>query len=430
MTKLLVRLLHFLRKTIRPLFPQAMVNYLYHLPKAWLVARLYGNPGKDLEIIGITGTDGKTTTTLLAYHLLKTAGKKVAVVSTVEARIGRKRVKTGFHVTAPSPWALQRLLRRIRSLKYRYVILEATSHGLDQFRLYPLRPSIAVLTNLTHEHLDYHRDLPHYLAAKLRLFKHARHAVVNKDLSVFQTINAKLPKVHFSTYSLENSSQLRPTGVKYLKDSTRFTLGNVEYELPLTGQYNLYNALAAISVALILDLSPADIKRGLRSFPGVKGRLEEIANDRGLHLYVDFAHTPHALHEVLTNLAGRKHHSKRLIAVFGAAGERDASKRPLMGKAAAELADHIILTSEDPRTEDPGQIAKEILAGVPRELRGKVELVLDRQEAITRAVKLANRGDYVIACGKGHEESMNMDGLIETPWSDQAAFAQALKETA
>lgn len=418
----------FLRATIRPFFPQVVVNYLYHLPKAWLVARLYGNPGQDLEIIGVTGTDGKTTTSLLTYHLLKTGKKKVAVISTVEARIGRKRIKTGFHVTAPSPLALQKLLRRIRSLKYRYVVLEATSHGLDQFRLYPLKPKIAVLTNVTHEHLDYHPSFAKYLDAKLKLFKHAKHAVVNKDLKIFPQINQQLKNVLFSTYSLTSESQLRPSKVKYLKNKTLFSLGGMDYEVPLTGEYNLYNTLAAISAALIVGVSPADIKRGLRTFPGVTGRLEEISNSQGLNLFVDFAHTPNALHAVLKNLAARKQKGQRLFVVFGAAGLRDQSKRPLMGRASA-LADRIILTSEDPRGEDPAKIAKQITSGIPSSDRRKVKYIPDRQQAITHAVKLAKRGDWVVTCGKGHEESMNLDGKTELPWSEHEAIRQALKET-
>lgn len=428
MLKLMHLLANLIRRTIRPLFPQWLVNYFYHLPKAFLASRLYGNPGRSLEIIGVTGTDGKTTTSLLIYHLLKSARKKVAVVSTVEARIGRKRLSTGFHVTAPSPWALQRLLRRIKSQKYRYVVLEATSHGLDQFRLYPLRPKIAVLTNVTHEHLDYHHDFDHYLSAKLKLFRHASHAVVNKDLPIFQQINTRLKNVLFSTYSLKADSQLKPDKVKYLKNKTKFTLGNLEYEVPLTGDYNLSNVLAAISVALILKISPSEIKRALKTFPGVKGRLEEISNSKGLNLYVDFAHTPNALDSVLGTLKDNKRKGSRLIVVFGAAAKRDISKRPKMGKIAAQHADKIILTAEDPRGEDPQAIAQEILSGMPSSAKGKVVVIPDRQEAITHAVKLAKRGDYVIACGKGHEESMNLDGKKETPWSEHKAFEKALKQ--
>jgi len=426
MKKILLRFLAFLRFHLRPVLPQSIVNYCYHLPKAWVVSRLFGNPGQDLEVIGVTGTDGKTTTCLLIYHLLKTAHKKVAVVTTVEARLGRKRISTGFHVTSPSPWALQRFLRSLRSRKYRYLVLEATSHGLDQFRLFPLHPSIAVLTNLTPEHLDYHHNMERYLTAKLRLFRHARHAVVNKDLPVFSAINNRLPQVLFSTYSLSTESQLQPQEIRYLKDHTLFTLGGIEYEVPLTGEYNLYNTLAAIAAVLILGLSPSDIRRGLKSFPGVKGRLEPVANSRGLHLFIDFAHTPKALESVLVNLQAKKRQGQSLIVVFGAAGERDRTKRPQMGLIAATHADHLIITSEDPRSEDPSEIAHAILSGVPAIARDRTEIILDRQAAITRAVELGKPGDWIVACGKGHEESMNYDGATETPWSETAAFTHAL----
>ncbi len=421
-------LLALLRR-LRPLFPQNIVNYGYHLPKAYLAARFYGNPGDDLEIIGVTGTDGKTTTSTLIYHILKVARKKVALVSTVDAKIGRKSIKTGFHVTSPNPFALQRLLRRMRSQKVRYVVLEVTSHGLDQFRIYPLRPKSAVLTNITHEHLDYHASFADYRDAKLKLFKHAEHAVMNKDVPIFADINARLPKVLFSTYSLYTDSQLKPDKVTYGAAQTIFTLGRTTYTVPLTGEYNLYNTLAAISTALLLGIHPQDIKRALATFRGVKGRFEEIENARGIHAYVDFAHTPNALHSVLANLAALKKKEEKLIVIFGAAGLRDPSKRPLMGAAAAELADEIILTTEDPRIEDAGDIAKQIIAGIPSKKRKHVSVELDRAKAIYQAInEKARRGDWVITCGKGHEESMNYDGLTETPWSEHEAMRAALEK--
>lgn len=423
MKKYLINLLRLLR----PLFPQVLVNYLYHLPKAYLASRIYGNPGEDLEIIGVTGTDGKTTTSTLIYHILKTAKKKVALVSTVDAKIGRKSIKTGFHVTSPNPFSLQALLRRMRSQKVRYVVLEVTSHGLDQFRIYPLKPKIAVLTNITHEHLDYHGTFEAYRDAKLKLFKHAQHAVINKDLPIFKDINDRLSNVMFSTYSIFANSQLKPSQIEYQNDKTIFTLGNATYTVSLTGEYNLYNVLSAISTALLLDISPTEIKRALLSFKGIKGRLDEIKNERGLHAYVDFAHTPNALHNVLSNLSVKKQKGEKLIVVFGAAGLRDASKRPLMGKAAAQFADKIVLTAEDPRFEDVEEIAKQIMTGIPAKKRKDVIVEVDRARAIDLAVnKLAKPGDWVVTCGKGHEESMNLDGYTETPWSDHEALETAL----
>lgn len=423
------KILYYIRKYLRPLFSQLLVNYLYHLPKAFLAARLYGNPGADLEIIGVTGTDGKTTTSTLIYHILKTAGKKVALISTVDAKVGRKNIKTGFHVTSPNPFALQALLRRMRSQKIRYVVLEVTSHGLDQFRIYPIKPKIAVLTNITHEHLDYHPSFEAYRDAKLKLFKHAGHAVINKDLPIFSDINARLPNVLFSTYSVYADSQMKPDQIDYQPEKTIFTLGHTTYTLPLTGEYNLYNALAAISASLLVGIEASAIKRALVSFKGVRGRLEEVKNKRGIHAYVDFAHTPNALRAVLTNLRSKLQDGEKLITVFGSAGLRDASKRPLMGRAAADLADKIVITSEDPRFEDPLSIAKEIISGIPGKKRKDVTVEPDRQLAIDYAVNvLAKSGDWVVTCGKGHEEAMNLDGFEEIPWSEHDALLSALNK--
>lgn len=421
------RLLTLIR-LIRPYFPQWLVNYLYHLPLAFLASRLYGNPADDLEIIGVTGTDGKTTTTSLVYHILKSARRKVAMISTVEARIGKKSLDTGFHVTTPDPFLLQRLLRRIRSQKIRYVVLEVTSHGLDQFRFFPIRPEIAVLTNITHEHLDYHQSYANYRRAKLRLFAHAKHAVINKDQPDFAEINAALPKVLFSTYSINTPSQLQAQDIIETPEGVSFRLGRYIYRLPLTGRYNVSNALAAISTALLLGIHPTDIKRSLATFPGVTGRLQPVPNSHGINAYVDFAHTPNALKNVLENLHQQKAKGSALIVVFGSAGLRDASKRPLMGAAAAAYADKIIITSEDPRDEDPAAIAAAILKGVPKGRRSRAQIILDRQAAINQAIMLAKAGDIVVACGKGHESSMNLDGWTETPWSDFEALKSALDQ--
>jgi UDP-N-acetylmuramoyl-L-alanyl-D-glutamate--2,6-diaminopimelate ligase len=231
----------------------------------------------------------------------------------------------------------------------------------------------------------------------------------------------------FSTYSLTAESQMRPDKIEYLSDKTVFTLGNMTYTLPLTGQYNLYNALAAISTALLLDVSPTDIKRALMSFRGIKGRLEAVENKRGIHAYVDFAHTPNALKEVLTNIKSHMKTGENLIVVFGAASERDVSKRPIMGLEASKLADKIVLTAEDSRFEDPTSIAKQILKGVPSNKRKNTTIEPDREKAIIYAVNvLAKKGDWIVVCGKGHEESMNLDGFEEIPWSDREALLNAL----
>ncbi len=416
------RFKHFLKH----LLPQSLINYAWHLPKAALATYFYGNPGKDLDLIMVTGTDGKTTTTTLIYHILKTARKKAALISTVEARIGRQSWPTGFHVTSPDPFKLQHFLRRMRSKKIRYVCLEATSHGIDQFRFFPLKPKIAVLTNVTHEHLDYHKTFNHYLKTKLKLLKSANYVVLNKDLDNFDLIKSELGSVPLATYSIDQESQLKVSHYKLLQDRVKFTLGNLEYELPLPGKYNLYNALAAISVALYLEISPATIRRALKTFKGVPGRMQFI-KAKGLNIVIDFAHTPNALKQALTTLNQAKSKTSRLIAVFGAAGLRDHSKRPLMGRIAAELADEVVLTAEDPRTENLASIFADLQKDIPDSLKSKIHLVDDRQEAITYAItQLAHKGDWIGIFGKGHEQTMCY-GTREYPWSDENAVRQALK---
>lgn len=411
---------------IKRLVPQKLINSFWHLPKAAIASYIYGNPGKDLNIIAVTGTDGKTTTITLIYHILKSTRKKTSLISTVEAKLGRKRIKTGLHVTSPDPFKLQALLRKMRSQKVKYVCLEVTSHGLDQYRLWPLKPKIAVLTNITHEHLDYHKTFDSYVNAKLKLFRSAEHAIINKDAEIYEVIKAKLDNKVFATYSIDQESQLQAEDVQLLKTKTKFHAGGVQYEVPLTGKYNLYNTLAAISTALMLKVAPTDIKRALKTFRGVKGRMD-IVNMKDRTVVIDFAHTPNALKEALTNLRNIKSEKGKLIAVFGSAGRRDTSKRPLMGSVASELADEIVLTAEDPRGEKVSSINKEIISGFSKKI--KHHDIPDRQEAITYAItKLSAPGDMVAIFGKGHEKSLNIDGRHEIVWSDHKIVEQVLED--
>ncbi len=415
-----------MQELLKKLLPQPLLNYAYHLPKAFFASKMYGNPGKELKIIAVTGTDGKTTTTTLIYHILKTAKKKVGLISTVEAKIGRKSIETGLHVTSPDPFKLQALLRKMKSNKIKYVCLEVTSHGIDQFRTFPLRPEIAVLTNITHEHLDYHQEFDRYVKTKLKLLVRARHAIVNKDSSVFPVVASALKKTPFSTYSIENDSQLQATSVRLLKTKSEFSVGNVHYELPMTGKYNVYNALASVASCLMLGISPADIKKALLTFPGIIGRLDKrVVAERTI--VIDFAHTPNALQESLINLRNMMGDRGDLIAVFGSAGLRDRTKRPLMGKAASEHATRVVLTAEDPRTEKIEDITLDIMSGVPEDKKKKFISIPDRQEAIKTAILTSGPGDWIGIFGKGHEKSMCY-GVEETPWSDHEAVDQVVKE--
>jgi len=397
-----------------------------HLCWAVLANIYWQFPSKKLTVIGVTGTDGKTTTVHLIHHILKIAGKKVDLISTVSA--------PGLHTTTPNPWILQRLLYQMIKREVKYVVLEATSHGLDQHRLWGVKFDIGVVTNITHEHLDYHKTYENYLRAKAKLFRHVKVAVLNRDDKSFEYLNSQ---------SVIRNSQLFTYGIKNEAD---FTPKKFPFKTLLPGEYNQYNCLAAIAATSALGISPLKIRKAVAIFRGVIGRMEEIDEGQEFKVVVDFAHTPNALENALKTLREKISRGKggRLIAVFGCAGLRDVAKRPMMGEISAKLADITVLTAEDPRTEDVNEIIQQIAQGCLRggakekdlsdwskwaDLKEKIFLrVPDRGQAIRFAIqKLARKKDVVVICGKGHEQSMCY-GKTEYPWSDQREARKALKE--
>ncbi|PIS09156.1 UDP-N-acetylmuramoyl-L-alanyl-D-glutamate--2,6-diaminopimelate ligase [Candidatus Beckwithbacteria bacterium CG10_big_fil_rev_8_21_14_0_10_34_10] len=392
---------------LKNLISQKVINTFYHLPMAFLAALYYRFPGKKLKIIGVTGTDGKTTTSTLIYEILKKANYKTALITTVSAKIGDQNLSTGLHVTSPDPWKLQKILKLILNKGYEYLVLEVTSHGLDQYRFLGIDFKISVLTNVSHEHLDYHKTKENYLKAKAKLFKKSGFSVLNIDDQSFED---------FKSQSLGRI-------ISYGLKKGDYNLLNYQFKTNLKGNFNLANCLAAISVGKILKIPNKNILRAVSNFKGVEGRMEEIYLGQNFKVMVDFAHTPNALENVLKTLRIDK--KGRLIAVFGSAGLRDREKRPMMGKIACNLADKVVLTAEDPRTESLDKIIKEISSGCQD--KNKLIIEKDRQKAINLAIKMAGRKDLVGIFGKGHEESMCF-GTKEIPWSDKKAVTKALKE--
>lgn len=390
------------------------IKNIYHFFSALLAILAFRYPAKQLTVIGVTGTDGKTTTVNLIYHILITSGKKVSLISSVNALIGKKEYDTGFHVTTPNPWALQKYLRQAVDKGYQFMVLEATSHGLDQHRLLGANFALGVVTNVTHEHLDYHKTYQNYLKAKAKLFQRVRIAVLNQDDKSFTYLKSVVPKkAKLITYGLKKGD---------------FTPRTFKFKTSLPGEYNQYNCLAAIAVTSFLGLSDKAIKRGVSSFEPIKGRLEEIDEGQDFKVFIDFAHTPNSLESVLKFLKQKK--EGKLIAVFGCAGERDKAKRPVMGEISARLTDITVLTTEDPRTEDVNEIINQIARGCKKAggIEGKTFFkVPDRAEAIKLAFKKAQKGDIAVLCGKGHEKSMCF-GKTEYPWSDQETARKALRK--
>lgn len=393
----------------------------YHFVKTGLLKGMpaelrLGKPASKLKILVITGTDGKTSTSSLLYHILKTAGEKVGLLSTVAAYIGDEEIDTGLHVTSPDPVTLQQFMKRLVDLGYEYLVLEVTSQGNYQFRTWGVQPLIAGITNVDFEHLDYHITYQNYLESKATILSKAKFAIINEDDQSAPALKKYLraEKVPFSSYSLNDSIHHQ-------------TKKAIQKRFP--EYYNQMNAYLALQIAQKLDISPSDFKKAISSFPGVKGRIETIVT-KPFTVVVDFAHTPQAVRAVLTALKQRlKKQAKkgRLIALYGSAGLRDAEKRPFMGKAGADLADLVILTADDPRTEDVWSIIRQMKEQL-KEGHSKILSIADRETAVRFALKkIAKPGDIVALLGKGHEQSLAY-GTEEVPWDDAAAARRILAE--
>lgn len=380
---------------------------LYHFMIAIVANVWYGFPGKKIIVIGVTGTDGKTTTTTLIYELLKASGMKASMISSVHAVIGGKTYDTGFHVTTPDAFFVQKYLRQAVDHGDTHMVLEVTSHGLAQHRVLGIPFEVGVITNITHEHLDWHKTFEHYRDTKLSLLRRARIAVINRDeADLFAESISLLRHKRVVTYGIRREAQITPQ--------------THPFKTSLPGEFNRYNCLAAISVAEIFAIPWAISKKAIRDFTGIPGRMETIV-ESPYKVIVDFAHTPNAIDRALKT--ARSMCRRKLIHVFGSAGLRDASKRPLMGESSARYADVIILTEEDYRTEDVGQIMSEIESGIQT---GKlVYKYPNRGKAIAFALSLAKPGDCIMITGKGHEQSL-CRGTKEYPWSDQKEVRKIL----
>jgi UDP-N-acetylmuramoyl-L-alanyl-D-glutamate--2,6-diaminopimelate ligase len=392
---------------------------------AVLACAIYGFPGKKMKIIGITGTSGKTTTAHLTSAILKSSGIKSALISTISAEIEGQTIDTGFHVTTPSSWALQKLLKQALNKGCTHVILEVTSHALDQYRCWGIPIFISAITNVTHEHLDYHGTFEAYRRSKAKIIKNNKITILNKDDANFDYL-AKLVKGKLITVSREGKADVSPKSYKL--------------QLSIEGTFNIENALIAAAISSSLGIGKKQIEKAVSEFSQIPGHMEAVSNNRDIQVYIDFAHKPDALNKVL--IAARELTKGKIIAVFGCAGLRDTEKRPMMGEIAAELCDFSVFTAEDPRTEDVKEITRQIANGAA--CNGMVESkktfvykrlkkskhyfwrVYDRAEAIDFAINtIARKGDCVLLLGKGHEKSMCF-GTVEHSWDEKKVAQKAL----
>ena len=423
----------------------------------FLAAAFYDWPARRLTVIGVTGTDGKTTTTNLIYKILLAAGIKAGMVSTVNAVIGDETLDTGFHVTTPDAHDVQGYLARMVDAGLTHVVLETTSHGWAQHRVDACEFDVGVVTNITHEHMNEHGSYENYRAAKARLFEslektlpkphgNPRLAVINRDDRSFEFLDGFI-KTKKLNYGLQDSADVRAEAVHYFPSGIRFTAASqdfcVDVASPLVGAYNVSNCLAALTASVYgIGIDPEVAARGIASLEGIPGRMERIDLGQPFTAIVDFAPTPNALKATLDAARERlptppapppipgAGGEGRIIVVFGSAGLRDKEKRCMMAEIAAEYADLSVLTAEDPRTESLAGILEEMAAGARS--RGGREgesfwRVPDRGEAIRFAVRMARPGDILLSCGKGHEQSMCF-GNVEYPWDDRTAMRAALSE--
>jgi UDP-N-acetylmuramoyl-L-alanyl-D-glutamate--2,6-diaminopimelate ligase len=435
---------------------------LYHLLQAVIFNILNGFPSKSLKVIGVTGTDGKTTTSSLIYHILKASDKKVALISTIAAYIGDDEIDIGLHVTTPDPWKMPGLLRRIKDANYELVVIEATSQGLVQNRLWGVDFSTAVFTNIGHDHLDYHGKWENYAKAKLILAKQLKSGgtlVINEDhLESIGLLKEQISKLKIQKKDIVTKfySKMELSDIEQTVEGLSFIYQEVKFKIPAIGEYNLENALAAID-ALKDYLSLEQIASGMATFAPPSGRME-VMQSKPFTVIVDFAHTPGALEKALSAVRSVREEGGRIICVFGCAGKRDKSRRK-MGAVSVNLADITVLVPEDPRDETTEEVNDDIIkhaleAGgkLIERFRDSVEYrkhwdtvatrsghnrktiiafdennINSREDGIEFAINSAKEKDIVFITGKGHEKSLSFGaGEKEVPWSDREVVRKVL----
>ncbi len=428
-------MLNYLRKKISPDNP---IRLFWHKTKAVVAAVKYGFPGKKMVCIGVTGTNGKTTTVHMIEHILRSSGKKVGMLSTVQFSMKGKVTPNKSKKTTMSPFLTQKFLKRCLKNKCEYVVIEASSHALHQSRLWGIPFSISALTNITHEHLDYHRTMERYKDAKKILFNIVSktcHRHLLKELNEIPHKQAMILNTT-DTFFKEFDEITCPTKITYgfdegyvrahhmicSKFGSKFALHHgpdeIGIELKIPGSFNVENALAATGVALACKVSPDDIKRGLESFEGVPGRMESIKSPKGFEVLVDFALTPDSLEKLYKTLRETK--PNRIIGIIGSCGDRDQKKRPIMGKIVAENTDVTIVTDEEPYSENPMDIMKAILEGAKKvkKLEEGLHLIEDRYKAIEFAVQNAQEGDIIVVTGMGNLPTRTLNSG-PTEWDER-----------
>ncbi len=424
-----------LAKGIRSTLPEGgvrNVEEVYRRTRVKVVSARYGNPARDLRVIAVTGTNGKTTTANYINEILKEAGLTTAMFTTAVIEVAGERQLNDLNATVGSTARMQRFFRDAKKAKVDYVVLEITSHALHQHKLATVPIEVAVMTNLTQDHLDYHKTMEGYAEAKSILFKNEpRFIVLNRDDEWFEYFNKFPASSQKITYGTHEEAEARIDYVKlYRKGSeARVVIDHqtkLELATALSGKFNVYNMTAAAAAAYILGVKRSDIVEGVANLDGVPGRFERVVEGKDYDVIVDYAHTPDALEKLLESVKATT--KNRVILVFGACGDRDKTKRPIMGEIAATLADRIILTDEESYNEDPEAIRRMIYDGIETASgTGKTTEIADRREAIERALSIAKKGDTILITGMGHEQFRIVNGE-KLPWNDGDVVREILEK--
>lgn len=426
-----------LTKTARKVLPKSALVGLeksYRKSRAKIISARYGNPARDLSVIAVTGTNGKTTTVNFLNEILKEAGYRTAMFSTANIEIAGEQTVNDTNSTTATVARLQKFFRDAKKADVEFALIEATSHALDQYKFEGVPIEMAIMTNLTQDHLDYHKTMENYAAAKAKLFEmNPNFVVLNADDEWFDYFNNFATESQKITYGEGESADVKIEKFKLYKKGSEANLridNNVKLEIAtnLPGEFNIYNMTAAAAGAYLLGISLKDIQEGIANLEGVSGRFEYATPGLPFDTIVDYAHTPDALEKLLKS--AKEISKNRTILVFGACGDRDREKRPIMGKIAQDLADRIIITDEENYTEDATQIREEIISGISKKndkLPANIQEIPDRKEAIRKALQIAGKGDIVLITGLGHEVYRVIDGE-KTPWNDTQIVREIAQE--
>ncbi len=422
------------RATVKDKLPSGVLRLLlpvYHFLRALVANIMFGFPARRLKIIAITGTNGKTTTAAYVASILRSAGNKVGVSSTAYFEVGDKHTENITNMTVTDPFKLNKLLAKMRLARVDWVVLEVTSHGLQQNRIWGIPIKAAIVTNLTKEHQDYHGNMKNYAAAKAKLLrKNPEIIVLNRDDAWFDYFD-KFNAPHKMSFGSGDDADARITKASMKTNGSDISLVmdktvEIDMKTQLPGRYNVYNAVAAASATYLLHIDKAAIRKGVAALDAIAGRLEPIDEGQNFNAIVDYAHTPDALSNVLETV--RAFTKNRIILVFGSCGDRDKKKRPHMGKVAVEFADRIVLTDEEPYTEKPEAIRKAIMRGIEKAGgAAKTKEIADRRQGIEEGLKIARKGDSVLITGMGHQQ-YRVVGKEKLPWDDREVVRELLKE--